>query len=480
MKNKIRFLLIILIMLGSFLVGKYDEIIADETKGLLLKTEGFVLDSELLKALSNPGTNNIGGGNVDKNGDGTLVLEEIDGIFALGLDCNECSITDWSDLKYFSDLQRLYIYNADGEKIAFNNIDGTNKINTLSFSNCINVDGFTGINNFSLLSTLSISTEETITCKAFEGYESIVSLYLIAPDITDIESLTNTNVCSLKLKSDTLKNIDELPNIKNLTYLDISGNNISDLSIIKNLPNLRTLLAYDNEIADASILSKYEHIQNIELERNKITDVYWINSIDAIDYLMLTGNPLTDMAKMQIINYGYSCENPIVGYVGAKLDISKQIYPTCDVVDYSKVVKEIVDTEIAEINGNVITFKKAGKTVLIMTYDDLEVLYDIVIEEKVITTSMPVSTATPEDDPKETNKSTTIPKFTEAPQFDTKKGDVNFDEKVNATDALAVLKHAAKIESLSQESEAVADVEADNSIDAKDALAILKIAAKVE
>lgn len=57
------------------------------------------------------------------------------------------------------------------------------------------------------------------------------------------------------------------------------------------------------------------------------------------------------------------------------------------------------------------------------------------------------------------------------------KGDCNGDGKINAEDALAVLKHAAKISQLSDES--VAEVTGDSKVNAEDALKILRYAAKI-
>ena len=59
-------------------------------------------------------------------------------------------------------------------------------------------------------------------------------------------------------------------------------------------------------------------------------------------------------------------------------------------------------------------------------------------------------------------------------------GDVNIDDKINAEDALLVLKHAAKMVILSGQNLEAADTNDDDSIDAKDALEILKYAAKIE
>ena len=58
-------------------------------------------------------------------------------------------------------------------------------------------------------------------------------------------------------------------------------------------------------------------------------------------------------------------------------------------------------------------------------------------------------------------------------------GDINSDGKVNASDALAVLKHSAKIQLISKDLWNVADINEDSKVDAEDALEILRIAAKI-
>lgn len=61
-----------------------------------------------------------------------------------------------------------------------------------------------------------------------------------------------------------------------------------------------------------------------------------------------------------------------------------------------------------------------------------------------------------------------------------KYGDVNNDNKIEASDALLVLKHAAKLSILEEDEQVRAEVSADNTIDASDALWILKYASKLE
>ena len=59
-------------------------------------------------------------------------------------------------------------------------------------------------------------------------------------------------------------------------------------------------------------------------------------------------------------------------------------------------------------------------------------------------------------------------------------GAVNEDGNVDATDALLILKHASRLETLTDEKAYLADMNADENIDAKDALVVLKISAKLE
>lgn len=61
----------------------------------------------------------------------------------------------------------------------------------------------------------------------------------------------------------------------------------------------------------------------------------------------------------------------------------------------------------------------------------------------------------------------------------TELGDVDANDSINATDALAVLKHAAKISNLNDMQLLVADTSRDGNINASDALLILKYAAKL-
>ena len=92
-------------------------------------------------------------------------------------------------------------------------------------------------------------------------------------------------------------------------------------------------------------------------------------------------------------------------------------------------------------------------------------------------------TEEPTDEPEPTEEPTDEPGPTEGPTDDPvwrKAGDVDGNGVVDAADALAVLKHAAQIESITdEESFTAGDLDGNGQLEAADALIILKIAAQL-
>lgn len=123
-------------------------------------------------------------------------------------------------------------------------------------------------------------------------------------------------------------------------------------------------------------------------------------------------------------------------------------------------------------DGAVFTLSNEGYTNVELYLNELmgdEVVYANE-DEKPTPTATPVPTVPPTEVP------TATPEVTEIPYT---LGDVNGDGNINAQDALAVLKHAAKIAELDEIQQMAADVVADENINAQDALQILKKAAQI-
>lgn len=112
-------------------------------------------------------------------------------------------------------------------------------------------------------------------------------------------------------------------------------------------------------------------------------------------------------------------------------------------------------------------------------YTNLEMYLNELMDEELVWAEYG---PTPTDPPVETPEPTATPVPTDTPvptEIPYTLGDVDNNGKVDAVDALLVLKHAARITLLVGNEQLAADVTKDNSIDAKDALLILQYAARI-
>ena len=111
-------------------------------------------------------------------------------------------------------------------------------------------------------------------------------------------------------------------------------------------------------------------------------------------------------------------------------------------------------------------------------YTNLEMYLNELMHEELLWNEYgPTPTEPPLETPEPTE--TPIPMDTPVPTESYLLGDVDKNSKVDAVDALLVLKHAAKISLIDESVYVLADVTKDDRIDANDALKILKYAAKI-
>jgi len=443
----------------------------------LLKTEGFTVNDQMLKALSNSGTTYLGSP-LDKNDDGTLSLNEINDIHSLTLDCTGCSIKDWSDLSLFEYTQELYIENADCSKLELSDsINKEIKIFNLYFDKCTNFNSIAGKDFFGA-SMVSVNSNESISCKAFTSSKSVRNLKIVAPDITDINELTNMDLSSLTLNSATLKDLDALPKLDNLQCIDISDNALSDLSLLENLNNLTVVYARNNNINNIDILDKYSKLERLELENNNITNIDVLLNKPNLNWVKLRYNPLSEDATNKLFKFVLKCDDPIKGYVDSSFKLMDDKNTYVDIANYAYLSWESLDNSIVEVNDKALLFKKVGTTDLKFTYDKTtEFTYKVVVENSPTPSPQPTDSF---DDDNSSEAPTLVPTITPSIAPTEKAyaiGDVNKDGYIDASDALEVLKHAAKLSNI--EDTYLADVTEKGTIDAADALQILKLAAKL-
>lgn len=241
------------------------------------------------------------------------------------------------------------------------------------------------------------------------------------------------------------KSLDSVPTEENIGI--ISGNNVEghageivDITIkLENNPGISSL-SYDI-VYDSNVLTLIKVVDNKLLEEASFVTSEFLTNVPFRSIWML--GLYNCKANGDLITYTFQIKD----------DAKSGTYPVEIVYDS----EDIFNSKFENVAFNTIA-------------------PEVVVVENIINTVVPTPDSTPvvTDSP--------IPTDTEAPTETAiayELGDVDDNGKVDATDALLVLKHAAKLSKLDDIQKLSADVTKDDRIDATDALMILKYAARI-
>lgn len=128
-----------------------------------------------------------------------------------------------------------------------------------------------------------------------------------------IKELDEQNVLSkIYLFKFNLKSLQPLRFIKNMTYLDFSGNNIDSLSELKNFPNLAYADFSANHLYNLNGLPKMPQMKQLKLSGNTIADYKELVNTPNLQYLDISSNQsvnlqtLPDLIKLKGLNLSYN------------------------------------------------------------------------------------------------------------------------------------------------------------------------------
>lgn len=466
MLNKLRFISVIMVTTLfvnlSFSITSYSE-----NKSFII--EEYSVSEEFSVALTNEGTNS-NGSSIDVNEDGILDSDELS-ISSICLDLDNCHITDWSDLRIFPNLKRLEIINADFNKCSFSWDLNKDKIDMfipeVTIRECVNCDKISGIEIFKPILNLSFVSNDIISCDTLNALSEISDLSITDCDITDVDMLGDIRITNLTIKSSSVNELGfVLPNINGLETLDMSDNTIISVPGTDIFPLLYFNVSHNNII---DLPEKINQVLKLDLSWNNIENINWYRhgvfleneEISTNRIINLYGNPLSAESIKTILNYNYNFDGLFIGKVNDIKKIEFNEDSPFKWMDFNKFKLEIEDSSIIKISENTIEFLRPGNTKMYVYYNnglsekDTCIVYD----------------ATVSDELGNLNNPSILP--TDTPSL---VGDVNGDNKVDAVDALEILKMSAKI---IPEDITLADVNEDGVVNASDALVVLKIAAKI-
>ncbi len=120
--------------------------------------------------------------------------------------------------------------------------------------------------------------------------------------LNDLKQLFNLEY--LDLSNTKLTNVSSLASLKNLRVLYLYKNSIKDISPLKGLTKLEVLSINSNKVSNISALAGMTNLMELYMRENTITDYSPVTKLKNLNILYLKGNKLTNYTKLQTIKKG--------------------------------------------------------------------------------------------------------------------------------------------------------------------------------
>lgn len=120
--------------------------------------------------------------------------------------------------------------------------------------------------------------------------------------LNDLKQLTNLEY--LDLSNTKLTSVSALASLKNLRVLYLYKNGIKDISPIKGLTKLQVLSINGNRVSNISSLAGLTQLTELYIRENTINDFSPVAKLKQLNILYLKGNKSTNYSKLQTIKKG--------------------------------------------------------------------------------------------------------------------------------------------------------------------------------
>jgi hypothetical protein len=188
-----------------------------------------------------------------------------------------------------------------------------------------NTDNFTNTDvaqlvNFTQLDSLWLAGSNRVTSiSPLRSLTNLTSLGINTDNIRDLSPLRSlVNLEWLGLYGDIEKtsdiNISPLTSLTSLRHINFAGVRFTDISPLSTMTHLRTLTLYNTQLTDISAVSTLVNLENLTMGFNQITDISPLVSLQKLNTLALYSNQITDispLAELTNLRTVYLTDNPI-------------------------------------------------------------------------------------------------------------------------------------------------------------------------
>ncbi|MBK9735232.1 MAG: T9SS type A sorting domain-containing protein [Saprospiraceae bacterium] len=228
----------------------------------------------------------------DQNADGEISLAEAEAIQSLLLNVQD--IKDISDLKYFTNLKRLYGIALNYIEKPFDLKDNS-KLEILELA--LNTSKFS-MKSFSKLSSCIFALGQNVNNIYINDNPLLQKIEFkskFSEPVNNLDSLDlgNNNLTSLKIKFDWKK--------KNYKYLNCKNNKLSTIEF-ESYQSFDEINLSNNQLTDQSIANVFIYGTKMFLQNNLIQNLSIVTSTIPVNYLTFVGNPLKTFNFQSSVN----------------------------------------------------------------------------------------------------------------------------------------------------------------------------------
>ena len=263
---------------------------------------------------------------------------------------------------------------------AYNSDNGTSR----AYTDNLTDEELAGITNLECKGWNYSDSDKITSAKGVEKLTGLTSLSIFENRLTSIDLSSNVSLVSLNLGSNQLTNID-LSNNTSLTNLVLNYNQLTSIDVSKNT-NLTELDLQNNQLTSID-LSSNTSLTTLNLSWNKLTSINLSPNI-ALTELHLDENDISslDLSNNSSLRYLGIDDTPlkddILMQLGETYQIKEKIVPPKG----QGFTYSISDTSVATIEGNTITAKSEGSTILKATIGNITFERKLVVGKVVLST----------------------------------------------------------------------------------------------
>lgn len=250
----------------------------------------------------------------------TIMTDDLWSIAALEL---PDTVSDLSDLPYFTGLRSLTIHDVSG--LDFTVLRQIPGLQSLDLSGCIiSSDGMEAIGSLTELRSLALNGCAISDLTLLSGMTKLTELHLSGNTITDVGVLSlMPDLETVTLSNNPISSIAGLAACNKLQTLDVTRCSITSLGSLSGKDELAILQADNNQIADLSPLENCSSLQKLTIANNLVDDISVLTKLHSLTEFIADHNKLAvvpdfdeDNCKLSRFSANYNEIEDVSGLTG--------------------------------------------------------------------------------------------------------------------------------------------------------------------